>query len=790
MKTSYLKSAPLMSIGILAVGLVCAGSAHAFQAVVTPTSDGVQVKTEQDSLRITVCSPSVVHITGGPGDADPHFEDKPWIIQRCAGQPFTLDKSDKAVILKTEKLQVKIALDTGTISFLDKTGSLILSESEGCNPCPNEATARTYVPLSTSKDSLYKVEERFWMPDDQQAMYGLGQHQSGMFDYSDSSVVLSQVNTSIAIPFLVSTSGYGLIWNTASRSIVDNQFPKILKFTASAAKGMDFYYLYGPEFDQMIHEYRELTGHAPLFGKWAYGLFQSKDRYKSQGELEQIVGTYRNKHIPVDTIVQDWQWWDKWGGSAFNANYPDFAGTVDRLHKNNAHIMISIWPKFDKQTEIWRRMNSNGFLLPKDPAVYDATNPKARDLYWKLLASTLLAKGVDAFWLDAPEPEQADWVEGGIQPGQNIYFGDAALYTNIFPFMHTLGIYEHWRKTTDEKRVFILTRSSFLGQQRNAAASWSGDLFGSMKALTSQIPAGLNFALSGVPYWTTDIGGYGFPSGSTTDPKYQEVFTRWFEFGAFCPIFRIHGHRDNDQNEIWSYGPAVPILVNFDKLRYRLLPYIYSLAWKVTSEDYTMMRPLVMDWRTDQKVWRIGNQFMFGPAILVNPVTEAGVTSRSVYLPAAAAWYDFWTGKQIGGGQAIMASAPIDRIPIYVRAGSIVPMGPEVEYAAQLPDNTIELRIYRGANGSFTLYQDQGDSYAYEHGYRATIPINWDDASRTLTIGERDGSFPNMPAKMLFNVVLVDALHGNGPQVSTKIDRAIFYSGRAVVVKALTLSRQ
>lgn len=310
-------------------------------------------------------------------------------------------------------------------------------------------------------------------------------------------------------------------------------------------------------------------------------------------------------------------------------------------------------------------MEERGYLL-KGLGNYDVTNPEARDLYWKMLPATLLAKGVDAFWLDASEPQEEDG-GGGILPGQQIYFGNSDLYTNIYPFLHTYGVYHHWRDTTDQKRVFILTRSSFLGQQHNAAAAWSGDVYSNFWALKRQIPAGLNFALSGMPYWTTDIGGYGYPNGDTSDPKYQEVYTRWFEFGTFCPIFRTHGHRANDTNELWSYGAAAPTLVKFDKLRYRLLPHIYSLAWRVTHNDYTMMRPLVMDWRTDPKVWNIGNQFMFGPALLVNPVTEPGATSRSVYLPDAATWYDFWTGKRIRGGQTIQADAPLDRIPLYVK---------------------------------------------------------------------------------------------------------------------------
>jgi alpha-D-xyloside xylohydrolase len=323
-----------------------------------------------------------------------------------------------------------------------------------------------------------------------------------------------------------------------------------------------------------------------------------------------------------------------------------------------------------------------------------------------------------------------------------------------------------------------------VGQQRNAAATWSGDVYSNFWALKRQIPAGLNFALSGMPYWTTDIGGYGFPNGDTSDPNYQEVFTRWFEFGAFCPIFRVHGHRANNQNELWSYGPATPILVKFDKLRYRLLPYIYSLAWQVTNNDYTIMRPLVMDWRTNRKVWEVGDQFMFGPALLVNPVTEAGASSRSVYLPPAIEWYDFWTGERMSGDKTIQAAAPLDRIPLYVRAGSILPMGPEIEYAREKPDAPIELRIYRGADASFTLYEDQGDAYAYEQGAYATIPVRWDEASNTLTIGRMSGRYPGMPKQHTFQIVWVSRGHGSGPEASRVVDREVVYSGEELQVKA------
>jgi alpha-D-xyloside xylohydrolase len=351
---------------------------------------------------------------------------------------------------------------------------------------------------------------------------------------------------------------------------------------------------------------------------------------------------------------------------------------------------------------------------------------------------------------------------------------------NLYPLNTTRGVYEGQRAASDRKRVFTLSRSAFAGNQRYAVTAWSGDVNCDFENLRRQVPAGLNFMLSGIPYWTTDIGG--FISGNTNDPAYRELFVRWFQYGTFCPIFRVHGTRTNDQNELWSYGAeAQSILVNFDNIRYRLMPYIYSLAWKITSDGYTMMRPLMMDFSADPRVKNIGDQFMFGPAILVNPVTEPAATTRHLYLPKAR-WQDFWTGEVIEGGRALNAPAPIQRIPLFVRAGSIVPMGPLVEYATQKPADPIELRIYRGADGDFTLYEDENDNYNYEKGAYATIPIHWDDAKTTLTLGQRKGQFPGMLESRSFRIVIVRAGHGTGYEPVAQPDKTVQYSGKPVTV--------
>jgi len=743
-------------------------------------------------LRITVCSPTSIHIVASPdGKAEAATPQQPWLIQRCEPQKFTLTmpqppsqpQSEHDMLwnpamatIDTGALKVRITTAWGTLEFDDEQGHRLLEEFQDA--------PRRYTPVTVNGENLYSVKEQFY-PAVQEGLYGLGQHQNGVFNYRGTVLELAQANTDVAIPLMLSTKGYGIFWNTAALSYFDNRFPSELRFTSNASHAIDYYFLYGPEFDRIIHQYRQMTGHAPLYGEWAYGFWQSKDRYKSDDELLQIAGEYRGARVPLDNIVQDWFWWVHQGDPGFTKEYPDVPGTLQKLHDEHFHAMISVWAVFDPKSQNFQQMKSLGLTIP-GTTDYDATNPAAGDFYWNNLVGRLFAQGWDGFWLDSSEPEVA-YLHGGESDAElynrQLHIGNGALYTNVFPLMHTGNVYTRWRAATDRKRVFILTRSGFAGSQRYAATTWSGDVFSTFQAFARQVPAGLNFALSGMPYWTTDIAGYGPPSArDTRDPAYQELYTRWYEFGTFCPIFRTHGHRANDQNELFSYGPVTPILVSYDKLRYRLLPYIYSLAWKVTSDDSTIMRPLVMDWRTDGKVWNIGDEFMFGPALLVSPVTQEGTTGREVYLPPAAKWYDFWTGKSIPGDQRISAPAPLNRIPLYVRAGSILPMGPEIEYAGQKPDAPIELRIYRGASGHFDLYEDQGDTYNYEKGEHSVIPVDWNDAAHTLTIGARSGSWPGMPGQRTFNIVFVEEGHGAGGAVTSTPDRSVGYTGSAVTV--------
>ncbi len=743
---------------------------------VTATAHGLHAVAGNEVMDVTACTDAVVHVVVRQADDSSRPTAKPWMLdaaQSCPGVASSFSTDGKWATVKTAQLQVVLSVARGNLSFRTADGSGLLQEGW--------SLPRTFEPEVKNGEHTYRVTDRF-SPVFGEAIYGLGQHQNGMFDYRGATVELGQNNTDVAIPLLVSSRGYALLWNTASLTYFDNRFPLDMKLSALAGHSIDYYFVYGPEMDAIVHRYRTMTGHAPMLPRWAYGFFQSKDRYVSLQQIRSIADRYRKLHIPMDAMVQDWFWWKHEGDPEFNANYQDVPGDLKALHAEHVHTMISVWGLMDPESKSYQELDARHLLIP-GAHVYDASSAEARDLYWQRLPGKLQQMGWDAFWLDSAEPEEY-WPHMGdaILQYKKLAIGNGAEYTNLFPFLHTLGVQQHWKQAMPDKRVFLLTRSAFLGQQRVGATVWSGDVYGSFWGLSRQVPAGLNFALSGYPYWTTDIGGYWPPEQNpTNDPAYEELYTRWFEFGVFCPIFRTHGHRP--ENEIWSYAKVEPILVANDRLRYRLLPYIYSLAWKVTSEDYTIQRPLVMDWRSDPKTWDLGNAFLFGPELLVNPVLEAGVTHRRVYLPAAARWYDFWTGAAQKGGEELEAAAPLEHLPVYVRAGSILPMGENVEYADQKPEGTVELRVYGGADGSFTLYDDAGDGYGYEHGEHATIAMHWKDAAGTLTLDARQGSFPGMAARRVFRVVLVRAGHGTGATVTDDADARIVYTGEAVTIR-------
>jgi alpha-D-xyloside xylohydrolase len=574
--------------------------------------------------------------------------------------------------------------------------------------------------------------------------------------------------------------------------------------------GVDYYFVYGPAMDRVVAGYRRLTGEAPMMPRWAFGLFQSRQRYETARQVTDVLEGFRSRGIPLDTIVQDWFYWkeDAWGSHEFDpARFPDPEAWIRKIHDQyKARFMISVWPKFYPGTANFEALQKGGYLYestlragfkdwvgPGYPyAFYDAFNEQGRDLYWKQLIP-LFSKGIDAWWLDATEP---DLTPSPSLDNQRKYMNPTAMGTgarmlNAYSLVQSEGIYRHQRELAPNQRVFILTRSAFAGQQRDAAATWSGDVTSTWTALRKQIAAGLDFALAGIPYWTHDIGGFAVPPRfSRPDPRpedveeWRELNARWFQFGTFTPLTRVHG--EFPHREMWNFGgetsPAYKAELEFDRLRYRMLPYVYSLVGEVTREAGTIMRPLVMDFPADARAHVIADQYMFGPAFLVSPVTTYKARSRLTYLPLGAGWYDFWTGEFFPGGQAIDAPAPFDRMPLYMRTGSIVPFGPELQRTDEKPADPITLFVYAGADGAFTLYEDDGLTYDYEKGAFARIPLRWDDAKDTLTIAKREGSFPGMLAERTFQVVLVSKDRRVGFSFEPRPGRTVRYAGDAVEI--------
>lgn len=732
-------------------------------------------------LRVEVQAADVLHVTfAANGAVKAARPDDHMLVPGTWSEPeFTVSETEKAVTLATTQLKVEIEKANGAVHYATAQGKPLTTD-----------TYRTLTPAEVNGEAAYRAEVGFGIYGSHEGFYGLGQHQAGVWNYRGEEVDLSQENTEIAIPLLVSTNGYGILWNNPGRSRFNNRFVHWLYMTSEVADQIDYFFLYGPDADAVIGHYRKLTGEVPLFGRWAYGFWQCKNKYQAQDELLNVAAKYRALHIPVDNIVQDWFWWKTMGEMQWNDHYPDPQALIDTLHKEHFHLMVSIWPYFRPGSPVYDEFDQKGWFIaktklggfhPLGQAVYDPTNPEAAKAYWANANAALFQKGVDAWWLDTDEPE-TEGRQDNILVDHKLALGSGARYANVFPLFHAGAVSEGQQAASDEKRVFILSRSAFAGAQRYGVTAWSGDVLSDFLAFERQIRAGLNYSISGMPYWTTDIGGF-ISGGNLNDPKFRELFVRWFEFGAFSPVFRVHGTRWPNENELWSYGPeAQKILVNYDTLRYRLLPYIYSQAWQITNHHGTLMRPLVMDWPQDVTAQNTGDEYLFGPALLVSPVYLQGATTRSVYLPKAG-WYDFWTGDKVAGEQRLNVAAPLETLPLFVRAGSIVPMGPAMEWSTEKPADPIELRIYPGADGDFTLYEDENDTYHYTKGVHATIALHWNDAAKTLTVGAREGSFPGMLAERTFKVVLVGKGHGTGVGETAKADKVVRYTGAAVDAK-------
>ncbi len=930
---------------IISVMIILLNGCNPTNFDILKNKDGILLTSPKHSIKIEIINPSIIRVFSYKKHNMP--EKQSLVVDTIASKSsWKLNEDKKAWIIETGRLQVSVSKKSGQITYFDKEGNQILAEGP-----------RQYKETIVMKDTTFHIKQCFSL-DKNEGIYGLGQYQEGIMNWRGHTQKMVQGNKEAVVPFLISTKEYGLYWDNYSYTVFHDS-ADCTSLWSEAGDAIDYYFIYGTNMDNVIAGYRDLTGQAPLYGKWAYGFWQCKERYKTQEELLSVAKEYRERKIPIDNIVQDWQYWGDhgWNAMKFDRNiFPNPKSMINQLHHMNYHLMISIWPVLGAGTPIEQELREKGLLYPyhhqADGYIYDAFSEEAREIYWKYLDDAFFSIGMDAWWMDATEPEFSlvnhpdSMARAAIECGGYTALGSWAKLLNAYSLMTTMGVYKNQRKTTSDKRVYILTRSAFAGQQKYAATTWSGDISATWDVFRNQVAAGLNFCMAGIPYWTTDIGAFftsnkdgSFVKGSKGN-AYREFYTRWFQFGAFCPIFRSHG--TNTPREVWQFGEpgdwAYDIQVKFDKLRYRLLPYIYSNAWKITNEGYTIMRGLAMDFNEDQNVYNINDQYMFGDAFLVNPVTKplyyssdahfnaippdllidknndkGGLTgeyykgtgfdkksferkdsvidfnwnsnvpkglaadffsirwtgkvlakedgvykfittaddgvrlwvdekliiddwnkhalvmnegtielksgkeydivmeyyedvgqaevklgwltpsqkkknkvdkkkSREVYLPGNITWYDFWTGKSYTGGQTITAQAPIEIMPLFVKAGSIIPMGPQKQYATEKNDDTLELRIYPGADGEFTLYEDENDNYNYEKGTYATIEFKWNDKARELIIGDCDGSFPGMLNKRIFNIVLVGKYQGTGVMQSEIINKTIKYTGNKLVV--------
>lgn len=879
---------------------------HFLLALIQPVSvqeipGGALIREPDGYLRIEALSQRTIRVRFSRDGVFPP-QPVPTIINTAPTPNFTLRASPATISVTTADLTAQVQRSTGAVSFRNAAGQTFLAE--------NPAAADPHTSFALAPD---------------EAIYGLGQHQDGALDERGRVVKLEQQNREVAIPFAMSSRGYGLLWNNPAgaevgvgarvahlsgealldeqgrpggltaryytgrdfkdlvasrtdasvdfdwskkpppglshdnycvrwtgylnpartgvytfktvsddgvrlwvdgRQLIDawsvhpaqNDLGSIelaagkrhsirleyfqaggdavvrlaelapsntLDWNSEVSHCVDYCVFYGPSLDRVMAEYRHRTGEAPLPPRWALGYWQSKERYATQAEWQQISSEYRRRKHPIDVLVQDWFYWDPypWGSHEFDPNrYPDPAAGVAALHADNFHTVISVWGMFAPNKSGYPNRNlaplaDDGYLLPANlrgdgMRFYDAFNPGARKLYWEQIQDQLFDKGFDGWWLDASEPE----VDMQALRRDQTAAGLGAYVLNAWPLMHTIGVSQGQLHTAPDQRVVILTRSAYAGQQRTGAVTWSGDITATWDVLANQIPAGLNFCLSGIPYWTTDIGAFFAPRslypGQASDPMYRELFTRWFQYGAFCPIFRVHG--TDFAKEMWRFGPqAEAILDRYDRLRYRLMPYIYSQAWWVTHDGGTLMRALVMDFPADALAREVKDEFMFGPSLLICPVIQPSATSRTVYLPSGSDWVDFWTGKRLAGGRFILAAAPIERMPIFVKAGAILPLGPDEQYAGEHPHGPIELRLYPGRATKFDLYDDEGEGNSYRLDQHSVTPISWTGAR--LTIGPRTGNFRGM-GPVDFSISVAGGIDDTRPA------KDIHYTGGVVAI--------
>ena len=800
-------------------------SIGAYAQSFTKTVLGVKTQINSTDVEIQFYGPSTVRVLKSPAGTA-FTKESLAVIKKPQTTKLSVQQQGDVILLKSEKLKVDINLKSGKIAFETLSGTSLLSEKE---------SGVKFTDFNDAGSKTYTVSQLFKLDADEN-IYGLGQQQRGKLSLRNEKINMVQGNTDDYVPFLVSTKGYGLFWDNYSPTTFEDK-PESASFKSEVGDCIDYYFMLGGNIDGSIACMRDLTGQAPMFPLWTFGFWQSKERYKSQSELVGVVQKHRELGVPLDGIIQDWQYWGSnylWNAMDFlNPEFPNPKKMVEDIHNMNAHVIISIWNSFGPQTKQYREMKPQGMLLkfgtwpqsgletwppnmeyPSGVEPYDVYNPAARQIYWKYLKNGLFSLGIDGWWMDSSEPDHLDFKPTDFDI--KTYLGSFRKVRNAFPLMTVGGVADNQRATSSDKRVFILTRSAFAGQQRYGANTWSGDVNSSWQSLRNQIPAGLNFSMSAIPYWNTDIGGFfagaynkSWNDGSgAKNPAFQELYVRWLQFGAFTPMMRSHG--TDVPREIYNFGkkgePIFDAIAKSINLRYSLLPYIYSAAWDITNNQSTMMRALVMDFN-DKKVVDMNNEYMFGKSILVAPIVNAQYTSETVvktdensgwnkddkkdekemavdftqqksskaYLPVGTSWFDFWSNQKYDGGQEVTLTTTIDKIPLFIKAGSIVPFGPNVQFATEKKWDHLEIRVYPGANAEFTLYEDENDNYNYEKGIYSTISFTWNDAKKSLTINDRKASFPGMLATRKFNILLISS--------GKKVEKTVTYSGKKVSVK-------
>ena len=737
----------------------------------------------QETVSVRFYTPSVVRIV--KGGAAPE-------------QSFAVTATPQAVPVKTAVTRsgttytspaVKVVVDPdGKVRFYSPKGKLLLKEG-----------AWGFETRSEGLDKGAKIVRQTFLPEADEPFYGLGILQDGALSLRGKTRRMIQGNTEDFIPIVQSVKGYGIFWDNPSPTVFKDDAEGML-FESEVGEVVDYYFIWGGDADGVIAGIRELTGHVPMLPLWSYGFMQSRERYKSSKELLDVLHGYRDRGVPIDCVIQDWQYWGnnyQWNAMEFlSEDFRNAQAMIDEVHAQHAKLMISIWASFGPMTKAYRELAPKGLLFdfqtwpqsgltdwpprrdyPSGVRPYNPYSAEARDIYWNNLLR-LENMGIDAWWMDSTEPDHLDFKESDLEIETGI--GSFRKVRNAFPLASVEGIYDK-QKTVSDRRVMILTRSAYAGQQRTGANTWSGDVGSSWESLRAQIPAGLGFALTGNPNFNSDCGGF-FPNGynrrgatatCSQNPLFQELYVRWLQYGAFCPMMRSHG--ESSRREIWEFGaPGEPVYDAIEKtirLRYSLLPYIYSVSHEVTADDGTFQRALVMDFPADKAVWERADEFLFGRGLLVAPVLHAQYTpeqvrfdatpvdfgqerSTTVYLPKGCDWYDFWTGARLKGGQTLTRATHLDTVPLYARAGAIIPLGPDVQYSGEKPWDDLEIRVYPGADGRFVLYEDEGDTYRYEQGACSTIEFFLH--GRTLTVGPRSGSFPGMLQQRRFRVVTPD----------------------------------